>query len=69
MSKDEIANPIREEPSYAGRQRNQPDEHDELVKNAASQNALFKRNLDNFYDDGKETPENFIRNFNQFFGG
>ena len=51
--------------------RNGPrvDEQTEFTKTAAEQNVLFKRDLDNFYDQDKETAENFVRNYNEFFAG
>ena len=40
-----------------------------MIKQAGEQNILFKRDIDTFFDPEKETPENFVRNYNQFFRG
>lgn len=40
-----------------------------FAKTAADQNILFKRNLDRFYEEENDTPENFVRNYNEFFRG
>lgn len=43
-----------------------------FTKTAADQNILFKRDLDMFYEgdnENNDTPENFVRNYNEFFRG
>jgi len=44
-------------------------EHDAFINSAAEQNVLFKRDLTTFYDGNGETPENFVRNYNEFYRG
>ena len=40
-----------------------------FAKAAAEKNILFKRDMDQFYDaqDEKDTPENFVRNYHNFY--